>query len=490
MIRLILLLVAGGAIAVGAAWLADHDGIFLLTMNGYEVRTSAGFAVFLLLLTAALLLLLLRLVFLLLRSPDRFGSFFSARRGRKAYQALSQGLVAAASGDTGEAVLQARRSERLAGVEPLALLLQAQAAQLSGQDDRQETLYRAMLDVPETEFLGLRGLYALAMRRRDPDEALALLVRAQTLRPKAAWGLSALFDMRVARREWREAQTLLAQAAQAKLVTADIANRRRGVLIAAQAQDADGAGDAQGALVLAFEAVALAPGLTVAALIAVRPLAEQGRSWKAQDIIEAAWTQAPHPDLATAYGAIRPGDDRETRAKRLAGLAQLNPMHRESRILAAEQGIARRRWTEARAILDLLVRDLPTRRLCLLMADIAQGEGDHATAQSWRTSSMRAPEDARWHCAQCGVPAQSWSALCLHCGAFDSLAWTLQDQSAHGSSAVLLPSPTLSPTLAPTLAPENPAPFFRPPHDPAPALDPDFFDEDKRTSLAAGPQPG
>ncbi len=292
MTRLVGVLIAAGLIGLGAAWLADHDGVLNFTMAGYEIRTSASFALLLLLVFSALLALVLRGAFALLRSPDKFGSFLASRRARKGYHALSRGLVAAAAGDKDEAAQHSQRAEQLIPVQPLTLLLKAQAAQLAGKGAEQEAICRAMLDHPETRFLGLRGLFAIALARRNEQGALEFAARAYALNTKSLWALSALFDLRVARHEWHDAQALVAQGLRRRVIDPPTARRRRAVLLAAEAMDAERIGDAANALGLSMEALSLSPGLTQAALIAVGHLRSQGRSFKAQDIIEAAWEQA------------------------------------------------------------------------------------------------------------------------------------------------------------------------------------------------------
>jgi HemY protein len=446
MIRLIAILITAGLIAATAAWFADHDGVLMLTIAGYEIRTSAGFAVLMMILLAALVLVVIQLVSFLFGGPSRIGAFFTGRRALHGYNALSRGLIAAAAGDTMEAANLARQSEKLLGVQPLALLLKAQAAQLAGNDERLDTVYRAMLDHPETEFLGLRGLYGLALRRHNEEQALSFATRAHALRPKAAGAASALFDLRVARQEWQEAQALVAQAARAKIISPDIARRRRGVLLAAEAVEDDRNGDAA-ALSHALEALGFAPSLTPAALIAARHLTREGRAWRAQDIIEAAWAQAPHPELAEAYAAIRPDDDRDSRAARMAGLANLNPNHRESRLILAEQAITTRHWSDARAALAPLAEEFAGVRVCSLMADLAQGEEDPMTAQIWRARAARAPRDAQWVCARCGWSSALWAPTCPSCRTFDAFSWGTRtsvtlDQTARESIASMqLPMP-------------------------------------------------
>jgi len=425
MIRLLTIIAAAGIAAAGMAWLADRQGELLMTLDGYELRMSAGVAAGFLIALAAAAILAARAFAVFLRGPRALGLWSRARRRRGGEIALSRGLVAAAAGDAPEARRLARRAQALLGAPPLGLLLSAQAAQLAGDEDGQMRAYRAMLDHPETEFLGLRGLFMLASRSGEDDTALDYAARAHRLKPKAAWAANALFDLRSARGQWREAQAALDVAARAKTLAPDVAKRRRAVLLAAEAMEADRAGEAATALSLALEAVALSPALTPAAVLAARRLTSAERAWKAQDIIEAAWAQAPHPDLAAAYAAIRPDEDGEVRAKRLKGLAALNRSHLESRLLEAEQAILTQHWSEARAALAPLARAFATARVCALMAELEQGErGDATAAHGWLARAVRAPRDAQWSCANCGWTSEDWTAVCPGCGAFDSLAWT------------------------------------------------------------------
>ena len=63
--------------------------------------------------------------------------------------------------------------------------------------------------------------------------------------------------------------------------------------------------DPKGALVLAQEACRLAPTLVPAAAICGRLTARAGDYRRATRILEAAYRQTPHPDLAAAYLRVR-----------------------------------------------------------------------------------------------------------------------------------------------------------------------------------------
>lgn len=425
MMRLITILISAALIALALAWIADRQGELIYIIDNYEIHTSAGAAIGLAILFAAIIATLTRITAIVLSGPGAFGRWTASRRSRRGQEALSRGLVAAAAGDVIEARKLAKKAQALLGSPPLSLLLTAQAAQLGGDEEGQDNAYHAMLAHPETEFLGLRGLFMKAMRHSDFDEAIKLAERAHELRPRAAWAANALFDLKSARHEWGDAKVVLENAARAKLIDASVARRRRAVLLAAEALDAEGRGESERALKLALDAIELSPALAPAAELAARKLGAGGRAWRAQDIIEAAWAQTPHPDLAAAYAAIKPLESAEERARRLIGLAHLKRDHFESRMLEAEQAVNLAEWAEARRVLAPLAHGFASARVCALMAEIEQGQyHDAAAAHSWLARAVRAPQDAQWRCASCKWAAPEWHAVCGQCGAFDTLEWS------------------------------------------------------------------
>jgi uncharacterized membrane-anchored protein len=67
MIRLLVILIAAGLVALSAAWIADHDSVLMLTVGDYEIRTTAAVATALLLVCFMTLGLVLRVLFTILR---------------------------------------------------------------------------------------------------------------------------------------------------------------------------------------------------------------------------------------------------------------------------------------------------------------------------------------------------------------------------------------------------------------------------------------
>ena len=251
-------------------------------------------------------------------------------------------MVAVAAGDPQEARRYAKRADLLLADPPLTLLLSAQAAQLDGDEGAAKKFFTAMLERPETAFLGLRGLLMQAMKAGDRTEALSLARRAYEERPKTGWAVATLLDLHLEAGDWAEAAPLLTQAAKLKARPEAEARRKRAVLLTERARTEP----PLHGLTAAREAVKLAPDLVPARVQLARILTAAGREREAAKVIEQGWSMGPHPDLAAAYAALAPEEAPIARYRRFERLSALAPRHRESLLALAECAIAAGLWAE------------------------------------------------------------------------------------------------------------------------------------------------
>lgn len=418
MLRLLWLFLVVALIAAAAALVAGQPGAVTIDWGGTEYRMAPAVAAGLAVLIVAVLLALWRVVGILFDWPGAMSAWRRDKRRRTGYLALARGMVAVAAGDAKEARRHQARAKAVADEPLLSQLLAAQAAQLEGDEEGAARAYADMLGRPETEFLGLRGLFLQALRRGDMVAARRHAARAFALRPQTPWVAAALFDLETQARDWPAAEKVLDAQARVKLLAPDIVKRRRAVLAAAAARDLGEAGKRDAALDRARAALKAAPGLLPAALTAAEIFRAEGRPKRAAAALENAWAASPHPDLAAAYAALNP----DTPSRRFDRLIALNPSHAESRLLSAAQAVAQNRLAEAENLLAML-NDRGSARAYRLMADIAAARGDADAARLWSDRALRAPRDGVWRCDACGHEASEWSATCSQCGAFDVLAW-------------------------------------------------------------------
>lgn len=448
------------AVLVAAAvWVADRPGQVSLDWLGWRIDTTVGVLLAAVLLLVVVTAVLYRLWGLVVGSPRRMRARRGERQRLKGYRALTQGMVAVAAGDAEEAKRQARIAHGLLPEPPLTLLLAAQAAQLSGDETAARRYFTAMLDRPETAFLGLRGLLNQALAKGDTAEALKLATRAHAERPDAGWAAKALLDLELKQGEWISARRTVKAVEKLKAIGGADSRRIEGVTLVEQARLEP---EPVRATALARDAAKLLPEFVPALAIEARALARAGRARDAEKVIEKAWGRGlAHPTLAAAYAAIRPGETALERARRFEKLASTRPDHAESRLALAETAVAAGLWGSARKALEAIeavMKDAPSARLCRLMARLEEGEhGDLARARRWLMAAADAPPDAAWVCGHCGAVAADWSGRCGHCNSFDSLAWKEGARVAPSMLAGGGEVPALAPVPAPSAASGAPA---------------------------------
>lgn len=438
MLRAFYIFLVIAALSAIGIWLADNPGQLVMHWRGYEIRTSFVVGIALLAVVAFLALFIYRLFVSAMGSPAELTRYFQERRRKKGFLALSRGMVAVAAGDAGDAKRFAKDARELLDAPSLTLLLSAQAAQLEGDDQAAAGYFRQMIATPETEFLGLRGLFIQAKRAGDRDEALKIAKRAFKLRPNTPWAAQAVFEIETAEENWKAALDVLDAELASKLIDREKARRRRAVLLTAQAQEAEVAarmqpGDAgrkafDRAFRLASEALSLAPYFPPAMALAVRVAAATGRTRKAMKLVQDGWAHEPHPDLASAWLEMVEGESAYDRLTRAYELEKLAPDHTESRILVARAAIGARDWQAARKALAPFTgpgaEEAPTRRVCELMAEIEEGEfGNRGSSRGWLSRALHAPDDPQW--VGDAYRSHRWSPINPVTGEFDALSWAM-----------------------------------------------------------------
>ena len=420
MIRIVLFLLAVGVLALAIAWLADRPGEITVLWMGLRIETSVMVAVFAVATVTAMLIFLWSVLRTIVRAPDLFALFMRNRRGAKGYQAISRGLIAIGSGDVHAARKYAQDARRLAAGEPLALLLSAQAAQLSGDRKAAETAFTEMARRADTKLLGLRGLFVEAQRRDDRAAARMYAEEAAKMSPSPGWAGQAALEFRCAAGDWAGALAALDKNMRSGLVGRAAYRRQRAVLLTARALSIEET-DRDTATSLVQEALKLEPTLVPAAALGGRLLAESGGLRKAGRILEKAWKANPHPDLADAYTHLRFGDSARDRLTRAEALAQKAPGNMEGALAVARAALDAREFERARATLAPLLSS-PTQRVTLLMAEIEEVEhGDDGRAREWMARAVHAARDPAWTAD--GLVSDRWLPVSPVSGQLDAFQW-------------------------------------------------------------------
>ncbi|MEZ5668229.1 MAG: heme biosynthesis HemY N-terminal domain-containing protein [Alphaproteobacteria bacterium] len=425
-----------------AAWLfvREHPGTVMVEWLGTRIEAGIGVAIVAMLLVVVAVILLFQLFRLVVFSPHRLARWFGRRRERKGLHALSMGMVAVAAGDPEEAGRQSRRASHMLTGVPLSNLLSAQAAQLKGDEDAARRYFEAMLDDPETEFLGLRGLLMQALRARDDARALKLAERARALRPRSPWLLQTLAELQTRNGDWQDALETTGTARRLGAYDDDEANRRMAIIQSQASRALEQGNDQERALAFARHAHKIAPGFVPAAIQLAHLHAARGDVKRAAEVLARTWTLTPHPELATACRRLYPGETPIGLYKRLTALTKGAPDSSESRLVLARAAAEAGHYDEARGQLDGVDDAVGGARRYRLLAEIEERQtGDSAAARRWLDKAAAFGQQQGWTCADCGHVTQDWHSHCPSCGAFGTIRW-----HQFGPEQLLLP-PDLPP---------------------------------------------
>ncbi len=375
MVRIVLFLVLIALAAAGAAWVADQTGDVTLTWGDVRVETTLAVFVFALGVAIVTAVLAWSILTALWRTPGRIRRHRHERRHARGRHAITHGLLAIGHGDSAAARQHAVVARRLAGHDPLALLLHAQSAQLDGDREGAQRAFRAMAEREDTRLLGLRGLFIEAQRADDPVAAVMIADEALKLSPSSTWASHAVLGFRCAKGDWGGALAILDNNLSAGLIDKATYRRHRGVLLTARALELESV-DRDLSRDSAMEAVKLAPTLVPAAALAAKFDSEAHQVRRAMRIIEAAWLKQPHPDLAEAYAHVRLGDAARQRLVRVETLASKTPGHIEGALAIARAAIDAAEFARARAALAPFTA-APTQR-------ISAPDGGDRAHRAWR----------------------------------------------------------------------------------------------------------
>ena len=418
-------------ISFGAGRLMEAQGGVMIQYAGLELSFGALQAALLvlgLLVSFWLVLKLLGLVVALLRfingDETALSRYFDRNRERRGFEALSDGLMALASGDGRDAMAKAKKADRLLNRPDLTNLIMAQAAVANGDRQTAKATYKKLLKDPKTRFVGTYGLLQQHLQDGDTEVALKLAEHAFALKPRHGETQDVLLKLQAGQEDWRGVRTTLTAKLKHGSLPKDVHKRRDAVFALSQSRDLRAEGKLEEAQTYAVEANRLAPGLVPAALLSAEGHREQNNVKQASRILRAAWQLAPHPDLAAGFAALAPDEASVARLKRFGQFTKGTESHPETKMLMAELYVAMADFDAARQALGDLAKSDPTIRALTILAAIERGDGaDDQSVRRLLTQAISAQRDPQWICDNCGHVHHDWEPVCLNCEAIDSIAW-------------------------------------------------------------------
>ncbi len=431
LVRIILFICTIALITFGVVFLIDTGGEVRVSIAEMEYSFSplmAAIAVILLLITVWLVIIALGLVLAIFHffngDETAITRYFNRNRQKRGFDALAEGMVALASGEGKTALAQAHKAEKLLARPELTNLINAQAAEMTGDTKKALKYYKNLLQDDRTRFVGVRGLMKQKLAEGDTKTAMKLAEKAFALRPAHVDTQNLLFEMQSDAGDWSGARETLITKVRKGALPKDVGRRREAILALADAKEKLDAGDMDTGKAAVLNANKLSPTLIPAAVLAAEMQSLSGNKSSAAKILKKAWGGNPHPELAAAFAEIEEDETSVQRMKRFNALTKVNPNDTETRLLKAELALADEDFPAARRALGDLHETEPTARSLSIMAAIHRGEGaGDEIVRGWLNKALTASRGPQWICNSCNKIHDAWTPKCDNCKTFDSMEW-------------------------------------------------------------------
>lgn len=464
LIKIVLFVAAVAALALGADYLLESEGGVQVTVMGSEYTFGPLQSVIAVAVMVLAVWILLKLLSLLMATwhflngdETALSRYFDRNRERKGFEALSEGLMALASGEGRVAMNKAAKADRYLNKPELTNLLTAQAAEMAGDKRKAEETYKKLVANNATRFVGVRGILRQKLAEGDTETALALAEKAFALKPRHEETQDVLLRLQARKEDWAGARQTLSAKLKHGTLPRDVHKRRDAVLALSEARDIISDESSIEVQEKAIEANKLSPDLIPAAVMAARSYIRQQRPRLATRLLKKAWEAHPHPDLAAAFAEIEPDETPQARIKRFAALTRTRPDDPETKMLLSELHIANEDFPEARRALGDLVETDPTVRSVTLMAAIERGEGAaDAVVRGWLARAVTVSRGPQWICDNCQHIHAEWAPICENCESFDTLAWKRPPMSEMAMPGGVQMLPLIVGTLEDKSATEEP----------------------------------
>lgn len=457
MIRLATWIIVSLLVTALIAWLVSLPGTAMIEVAGYRMQPRLGMAAFLVVAALAAVILAWSILRRILDAPRYFAKLNRDRRRDLGVAALSDGFIALQAGDPNRARVLAREARSNLPRNHAAQLLEARSDLALGDMQSAREHYRALISNKKTAVAALAGLYEQARTQGRTDAALSFAQKAVALAPQTRWASDAVLDDLTRHGRWEDA---LARVAGETAVTRDekmTKRRKQAVLETALAREIADTNPLV-ALDHALVALKLVPDFVPAALIAARIQSNRGETRRAMSLLRRVWRATSHPHVATLYANAQPGASAAERLKRARELIDSPPANLPAAIVLARAAVDAYDWSAARAALAAYVDSEPTQAVCLLMAEIEEGQNaDQGKAREWLARAVRAPRDPVW--VADGITADEWEPVSPVTGALDAFAWRVPLSAVNGRPEPLPPGSAALPVPAPEtgLAPTSTA---------------------------------
>ena len=417
-----------GLIVGISVWVATQPGSVEMKFMGYNVVLDAGLFFILVLGLFLSILFILRVIRAIFSVPKAVSKYHQEDKRRKGFRALTKGLVAVAAGDVKKATYFSKQTKALLPYQNgLPILLEAQAAQLRGEEGLAQNRFEHLMEDKDAAFLGIRGLLKSSIKEGHLDRALEFAKKAQKIHPKQGWILQTVYNLEIKNSLWADAvetgkKALKHNAMSHKKIISDR------VAIHLMRADSEFANENVKSGIKELEqAYKLKPEFVPTVTRLAGYYIQKKKKRKAAAMVERAWKKNPHPDLVSLWNDLAPEKTEKNSAKVLKwyeDLVAFKPDSAEGQMAAANAAMDLGYWGEARAYLMVAEKIYPSARLFRLQAVVEQNSThNEESINKLIEKASEALPDKTWICHETGLTYDEWAPIAMPHEGFNTIVW-------------------------------------------------------------------
>jgi HemY protein len=435
LLRTIWFFIKIAAISAGAIWLVTLEGDVHIDFLNYKIDMQTGFFAFVVTAIVLSFIFVFKLINAVFSAPKNIVKLYEADRRKKSFRALTRGLVAVAAGDEKRATQYSKQTKYLwPDLKGLPLLLEAQAAKLRGEEGLAQNRFERLLKDKDATFLGVRGLLKSALDEGNIERALDFARQAEKQHPKKDWIVRIVYELEIKNRQWTDALRTNHKLQKLKKNNSDDLQKLKSDRVAIYLHHHDKAlrkGDKVRAKSEVETAYKLDPTFIPSVTRYCDLLLQDGKNRKCAKVIEQAWRENTHPDMAKIWARLAPvpkgkspDKDHENIKAWFDKLISFNPESAEAQMAAASAAMDAGHWGEAKAHLIVAEKLYPSARVYRMQAIVEQNSthNDEFIHRLMERAANALP-DKRWVCQETGMIYDEWKAIAKPHGSFNTIQW-------------------------------------------------------------------
>jgi HemY protein len=423
-------------ISASLIWVLDNNGSVIITWLGYQIQTdiltAILLAIFFTVFTFFISYLAARI--LAIKFPNLLKIFFRrshvkrleklVHRHHKAFQTMSQLLLALENSDQNSSIELQKKFSKLIKNQPLNNFFLGKIFFEKKEFSKAAELFAKFPDDKNAKILILKSKLQLAIQNNDETSVMAYAEQILSVQKNDFATAKILLTLYKKRSLWQEAKKLITDYGSAEGFKDELQKRDLTIIHSSLAMEAYQHRKFSTAIKHAKITLKIDNEFLPAIEVLLKSLIKRGFTFQARWLLKKTWRKNPHLVLAEIYDFINRKFSPKNRLKMMKKFAELNAESALGKLAIAIVAFRTGEYATAQEFLRLSLLQEKTYRAYRLSAFVEKALNNSENFSKNLKKAAMLERDDHYICNCCTHASSSWSAKCVSCHSQDSLEWS------------------------------------------------------------------